>query len=318
MARYGGEVIRVSKPLSKRIIRDRMLWRLAEGTPAYDRASMAAELTVARRMLRESKCIYHFLYGEKTYHYVGHLNNYRQNRLVATFHMPPSTLKNDVQIKWHLRQLSAVVCVGRNQQEFFSDVIDEKRIFFVPLGVDDVYYTPPDSIELRDPNLCLVVGSNYRDFPTLRGVIELVAYRRPQTEFVAVTSPRNEKLVGKHPNLTIRSGIPESELLELYRTAALMVMPMTEATANNAILESMACGLPLVATDVGAVRDYVTPECTALVPLQNARAMADAIVDLLESPVERQRMSMSARAQAAKFSWPKVVDQLQAVYAAVA
>ena len=188
----------------------------------------------------------------------------------------------------------------------------------MPLGVDDVYYTPPDSFESRDPNLCLVVGSNYRDFPTLRGVIELVAYRRPQTQFVAIASPQSEQLVGIHPNLTIRSGIPESELLELYRSAALMVMPLTEATANNAVLESMACGLPQVTTDIGAVRDYVTPECAALVPLQNARAMADSIVELLDNPVKRRRMSDHARAQAVKFSWPTVVDQLQAVYKAVA
>jgi glycosyltransferase involved in cell wall biosynthesis len=295
-----------------------MLWRLAEGTPAYDRASMAAELTVVRRMLRESNSIFHYLYGEKTYHYSGHLNNDRQNRLVATFHQPPSRLKNDVQIKWHLRQLSAVVCVGRNQQEFFADVVDENRIFFVPLGVDDVYYTPPDSYELRDPNLCLLVGSNYRDLPTFRGVVELVAYRRPQTQFVAVTSPRSEELVGKHPNLTIRSGIPESELLELYRSAALMVMPLTEATANNALLESMACGLPLVITEIGAVCDYVNPEYSALVPPQNARAMADTVLGLLDNPSERQRMSTGARIQAEKFSWPKIIDQMQKVYTAVA
>jgi glycosyltransferase involved in cell wall biosynthesis len=318
MERFDGEVIRVSKPLSKRLIRSRMLWRLAAGTPAYDRSSMAAELAVAKRMLRETSSIFHFLYGERTYHYSGQLNNHRQNRLIATFHQPPSQLAYDVQIKWHLRQLSAVVCVARNQQEFFADVVEESRIFFVPLGVDDVYYTPPASFDSRDPNLCLIVGSNHRDYPTLRGVIELAAYRRPQTRFVAITSPRNESLTGKHPNLEFRSGIPESELLELYRSAALMVMPLTDATANNAILEGMACGLPIVATDVGGVRDYVNPECSVLIPPQKARKMADAIVDLLGSPKEREKMAEGARVQAEKFSWPKVIDQIQEVYATVA
>ncbi|MCB0073042.1 MAG: hypothetical protein KDE20_16340, partial [Caldilineaceae bacterium] len=82
---FAGETITVGKPLSRRIIRERMLWRLAKGTPGYDRAAMAAELAVARRALRTRDAIFHFLYGEKTYHYAGRLNGVRGNRLLATF-----------------------------------------------------------------------------------------------------------------------------------------------------------------------------------------------------------------------------------------
>ncbi len=311
---YNGETIVVDKPLPRRIIRQRMFYRLANGTPGYNRASMAAELKVAWNILRERGYIYHFLYGETTYHYAGFLNNIRQNRIVATFHQPPAVIPKAIQIDWHIRQLSAIVCVGRNQQEFFADIFDRDRIFFVPLGVDTQYFTPPVSFESRNPDLCLVVGTNYRDFPTLRGVIELVAYLRPQTQFVVVTPPGNNELIGSHPNLTLCSGVPESELRDLYRTAALMIMPLRDATANNAILESMACGLPLVVTDVGAIRDYVSPECAMLVPPYDSRGMAETVLDLLNDPLEQQRMSEQARVQALKFSWPKVVKQLQSVY----
>jgi glycosyltransferase involved in cell wall biosynthesis len=318
VAQNGGEIIRVAKPLSRIIIRDRMLWRLAKGTPGYDRAAMAAELNVAWRVLKERGYIYHFLYGETTYHYTGHLNNVRQNRLVATFHWPPSRIREVVRIDWHIRQLSAVVCVGRNQQEFFADILDRDRVFFVPLGVDTEYFTPPASFDSRNPDLCLFVGANYRDFPTFRGVIELVAYRRPRTQFVAVTAPRAFELVGSHPNLVLRSGIPESELRNLYHSAALMIMPLQDATANNALLESMACGLPLVISGVGTICDYVSPGCAVLVPPFDSRGMAEAVLSLLDDRSERQRLSEKAREQALKFSWPKTVEQLQSVYAAVA
>ncbi|MFN8487851.1 MAG: glycosyltransferase family 4 protein [Caldilineaceae bacterium] len=314
---YNGEVIRVAKPLSRKIIRERMLWRLAKGTPGYDRAAMAAELAVARRIFAEPGYVYHFLYGETTYHYAGLLNNFRRNRIVATFHLPPEEIGQSVQIDHHIRQLSAVVCVGRNQQEFFADKLARERIFFVPLGVDTEYYTPP-AFETRDPDLCLFVGENYRDFPTLRGVIELVAYRRPQTKFVVVTSPRCHSLIGCHPNLILKSKLPEAEFLALYRSAGLMVLPLTAATANNAVLESSACGLPLVVSDVGATRDYVSAECAVLTKRSDARGMAEAVLGLLEAPAERQRLSEQARKQALKFSWPTVVKQLDAVYTAVA
>jgi glycosyltransferase involved in cell wall biosynthesis len=318
MKEYQSEIISVNKPLPRSIIRERMLRRLANGTPGYDRASMAAELKVARHMLTEGGYIYHFLYGETTYHYAGSLNNFRQNRVVATFHQPPVGIEKAVQIDWHIRQLSAVICVGRNQQDYFRDKLEEDRIFFVPLGVDTEYYIPPATFGTRNPDLCLFVGTNYRDFPTLRGVIELVSYRRPQTQFVAVTSPQNFDLIGVHSNLTLRSGITESELLELYHSAALMVMPLTHATANNALLESMACGLPLVVSDVGAIRDYVNPECAILVSPYDSRGMAEAVLDLLNDQTERQRMSERLREHALRFSWPEVVKQLNSVYLAVA
>lgn len=314
---FNADIIRVDKPLSRKIIRERMLWRIAKGTPGYDRASMAAELKVAANMLRESGSIYHFLYGETTYHYAGLLNNFRGNRIVATFHLPLAGFQRAVQREDHLRRLSAIVCVGNSQKEFFKDVIDPQRVFFVPLGVDTSYYTPPENFEVRDPDLCLIVGANFRDYPTLRGVIELVSFRRPNTRFVAVCPPSTVDLIGYHPNLTITSGLSEDELTALYRSAALLLMPVTDATANNAILEGMACGVPLISTDVGSIRDYMSPQCGVFTPLRDARSMADATIDLLESPSLRKQMSIHCRNQALKFDWPLVVGQLQSVYDAV-
>ncbi|MCB0122858.1 MAG: glycosyltransferase family 4 protein [Caldilineaceae bacterium] len=315
---YQAQTLVIDKPLSRRLIRERLLWRLAKGTPGYDRAALAGELKVAGQLLREAGCIYHFLYGETTYHYAGLLNNLRRNRLVATFHQPIAGIQRAVQIDWHIRQLSAVVCVGSSQAEFFAKLLDPGRIFFVPLGVDTEYFCPPSTGATRDPNLCLFVGENYRDFPTLRGVIELVAYWRPQTRFVAVTSAHGAAQIGCHPNLTVRSGVPEAEFRELYRSAALMLMPLQEATANNAILESMACGLPLVVTETGSIRDYVAPQAALLTPPRNARRMAEAVIALLDDPQAQQQKSMQARAHALHFAWPTVVQQLQQVYTAIA
>ena len=322
LAQYGvsqnnGEVITVSKPLSRKIIRERMLWRLAKGTPGYDRAAMAAELKVAGHILKEKGYIYHFLYGETTYHYSGYLNNVNGNRLLATFHLPPSGIRKAVQIDSHIRQLSAVICLGRNQQEYFAELIGPERVYFVPLGLDTEYFTPPDSFESRDPNMCLFVGENYRDFPTFRGVLELVAYKYPDIHFVAVLPSRSFDLIGQHPNLSLRSGIPESELLALYRTASVLVMPLQDAVANNAVLESMACGLPMVVTDVGAVRDYVSPESCVLVPPFNSRCMAEEVMNLLDQLDERKKLAENSRKQALKFSWPAIVKQMDTLYSAI-
>lgn len=310
----GSETLPVDKPLSRWIIREQMLWKLAEGTPGYTREAMAAELKVAQRVLTERNCIYHFLYGETNYHYAGLLNGIRGNRILATFHQPPATLKKIIQIEWHLLRLEALLCVGTNQIEYFSRFIDRRKLHFVPLGVDVDYYQPPVHFDQRDPDLCIIIGDNYRDFPTLRGVVELVSYLRPQTRFVCVMPSKNFPLIGTHPSLDLRAGIPENELLSLYQTASLMVMPLHDATANNAVLESMACGLPMIISDVGAVRDYVNPAGTELLPPHDARKIGEMICTLLADPKRRAEMSIQARQGALKFAWPIVVQKLKEVY----
>ena len=315
---FHSESIRAEKPLSRLIIRERMLWKISAGTPGYDRTSMAVELKALRRMLTERNSIFHFLYGETSYHYAGLLNGRRNNHVVATFHLPPAGIREAVQIDWHIKKLSAVVCVGRNQQEYFEKIIGTDRVFFAPLGVASDYFVPPESFESRDPDLCLIVGENYRDYPTLRGVIELVAYLRSQTKFVILTSPRNKRLLGEHPNLNYMSGISEDELLKLYQSASVLLMPLHDATANNAILEGMSCGLPIVVTDVGAVCDYVDPACGMLIPPYQARAMAEAVIELLNDVTARVTISSKCREHALQFSWEKTVGMLRNVYEALA
>ncbi len=315
---FNSETIRVEKPLPRSIIRERMLWKISSGTPGYDRTSMAVELKAMRRMLSERDSIFHFLYGETTYHYAGLLNGGRNNRVVATFHLPPVGIRAAVHIDWHIKKLSAAICVGRNQQEYFEKIIGTDRVFFTPLGVASDYFVPPESFESRDPNLCLIVGENYRDYPTLRGVIELVAYLRPKTKFVILTPPRNSELLGEHPNLTYTSGISEEALLKLYQSASILLMPLHDSTANNAILEGMSCGLPIVVTDVGAVRDYVDPACGMLIPPYQARTMAEAVIDVLDDESARVKMSAKCREHALQFSWEVSVGKLKSVYEALA
>lgn len=314
---FNSETIRVEKPLSRNIIRERMLWKISAGTPGYDRTSMAVELKTMRRMLGERNSIYHFLYGETTYHYAGMLSHKHGNQVVATFHLPPVGIRRAIQIDWHIKQLSAVVCVGNNQREYFEPIIGSDRVFFAPLGVASDYFIPPESFESRDPNICLIVGENYRDYPTLRGVIELVAYLRPKTKFVILTPPRNKELLGEHPNLTYTSGRSEDELLRLYQSASVLLMPLLDATANNAILEGMSCGLPVVVTDVGAVRDYVAPACGIFTKPNQSQAMAEAVIDILNNESERAKMSLQCREQALNFSWEKSVGELRSIYEAL-
>jgi glycosyltransferase involved in cell wall biosynthesis len=63
--------------------------------------------------------------------------------------------------------------------------------------------------------------------------------------------------LSRFDNVHTHRGIDDDTLAELYRNADVLLLPLTDSTANNALLEGMASGLPLVATDLPAVRAYL-------------------------------------------------------------
>ena len=87
-----------------------------------------------------------------------------------------------------------------------------------------------------------------------------------------------------------------------------------------AVLEAMRAGLPVIASDVGGIREAVEPDRTGLlVPRGDREALAEALARLLGDPEERARMGAAARsAYEARFTATHMLRQTAAVYAELA
>jgi glycosyltransferase involved in cell wall biosynthesis len=105
---------------------------------------------------------------------------------------------------------------------------------------------------------------------------------------------------------------PERALAELD----VFVQPsFTEAT-SNVLLEAMAMGLPVVATDVGGTSAVVEHEVTGLlVPAGDTAAITKAVIRLVESPELAQRLGAAARARVrTRFGMSRMVTEMESVY----
>jgi glycosyltransferase involved in cell wall biosynthesis len=195
----------------------------------------------------------------------------------------------------------------------------EDRVFVVPHGVDSGYYSPVgerDAPVGADPT-CLFVGSWLRDFDVLETVIRVLGEREPGIRFRVLTGDeRIAKLAGL-PNVSASARVDDEGLLQAYRTADLFLVPLTDCTANNALLEAMSCGLPLVVTDVGGIRDYADDRCALLVPPGDGEAMADAVLGLCRDATLRSAMAARSRERALELDWAHVADRLIEVYDAI-
>jgi glycosyltransferase involved in cell wall biosynthesis len=85
---------------------------------------------------------------------------------------------------------------------------------------------------------------------------------------------------------------------------------------GRAIVEAMALGVPPVATAVGGIPSVVVDgECGRLVPPEDARALACALIDLGRSPGARAALGEAARGRAELFSTDEAARRLLALYA---
>jgi glycosyltransferase involved in cell wall biosynthesis len=103
------------------------------------------------------------------------------------------------------------------------------------------------------------------------------------------------------------------KLVEMYRKASCLLLPLATASANCALVEAAACGLPIVATDLPAVREYTRPEFSRLVEGRDPRNYVTAMLHFIrhDTPAARQ----SAREFAETYlAWPKLVAKLETTY----
>ncbi|MBI5099769.1 MAG: glycosyltransferase family 4 protein [Nitrospirae bacterium] len=258
------------------------------------------------------KHVCHFLYGENS---VFHIEKSATNKkkIFVTFHQPPSAHQEFVRTREPLKNIDGIIVVGTNQIPFFSQYVDQSRIFFVPHGIDTDFFKPNDSIK-RNKRRILFVGNWLRDFEIIKSVAEILKRVKPEILMEVVTLERNRSIFEGIENIKFYSGIPENELLAKYQSASLLLMPMKDCTANNSVLEGMACGLPAITTDIGGIRDYVDDKCAILCKPGDAEMMAYAAIDLLGDTERLVLMSKQARKRAEMFSWHRVSEAIYKAY----
>jgi glycosyltransferase involved in cell wall biosynthesis len=306
------------EPRLNRFAPKRLITRVVRhsGLRGYTETSLELEAAAARRLLTKSGEVCHILYGEEGFRLLAlfsRLARARTNRLVASFHQPPSVFPMYVQSTGHLRKLDAIIAVSPHQADSLAPHAGKRtQVFVVPHGIDTAFWRPGPVLP-RDGPSCLLVGHWLRDLETMAKVVE----QMPDVSFTVVLPSGTVSRLDGMPNVRILSDIPERRLLRAYQTADLLVMPLLDCTANNAILEALACALPIVTTDVGAVRFYLDDGCAAIEPQGDADAICAAARMLLNDDRARADMAQSARRRALELDWNNVVDELIAVYASI-
>ena len=120
-----------------------------------------------------------------------------------------------------------------------------------------------------------------------------------------LSSDTIEKL-GLESHVQFVSGVPEAEIIRLYSTAELAVVPSLYEGFSLPAIEAQACGVPLVATTGGAIPEVVGPhgETALMVPPGDSEALAAMLKDCLGKPELRSTIGAAGRKRVVdNWSW---------------
>jgi glycosyltransferase involved in cell wall biosynthesis len=295
--------------------------RWAGGTVFYDTSSAAAELEAIWTSWGLPADLIHVLYVEENYGLLSKWRKLRNFCLIGTAHQPPGWWQTSARPVHQLRHFDALIAVSRPQATFFEQHAPG-RVYFVPHGVDVDFFRPEDRqpTTWHDQRRFVFCGIWLRDLETLEEIINTVTKQEKRVLFDLIVPPRARELpvlrrLESKDQVVWHHGISDEKLREIYRQAVALILPIHDCTANNALLEAMACGLPVIATNAGGLPDYTAKSFADLLPRGDSQAFVRCMLQLLYDRGERDRRAVAARQHAVEnFSWDNIAAQTVKVY----
>jgi glycosyltransferase involved in cell wall biosynthesis len=290
--------------------------------PYYDSNSMLAELNVLLQLFLRPCQVVHVMYLEMDYGILGHFQKRFLAKYIGTAHQPPGWWRMRHRDPSRVASLDALIVLSSEQKEFFEKFLPG-RVHLIQHGVDTEFFKPASAVDnnhSQDIPHCVFCGHWLRDIPTLGIIIEKVLKCNNRIVFDIIVPQHKVDTpdfyrIARHDQVRWHSDLADSRLKEIYQRGFLLFLPLIDSTANNALLEATACGLPVVTTDVGGVRDYTSPSFAEYYDLKDVEGMASAILNLVDSKAELQRRRSAARKYAEEhLSWEKVFPKVIKLY----
>lgn len=238
---------------------------------------------------------------------------------------------------WPIRAIygraDAICCISRAiEREALAEGVPRDRVHYVPNPVDASRFTPATPVEREeirerlgvppDAVVCTFVGRLSRE----KGVLELARAwiaARPGARLVLIGPPMTNhpwdvsaearaliETNGLIESVKFLGGQPTDVVAAWLRASDFSVQPSHFEAMGLAAAESMAAGVPVIASDIGGYRDFIRhDENGLLVPINDMDALGAAILRLVSDAPMRHRLGEAARTTALQFDEPVVLER---------
>lgn len=219
-------------------------------------------------------------------------------------------------IKFTLKRADYVMVVNQNLQEKVLELgVNPDKIHVTPNAVDVEKFNPqnkelPHDMEMSSDKPVLLFVGNLVFQKGVKYLLDAKKLMNTPAELVVVgDGPLRQELVMKVHGDQIRDVVfvgARRDVENIMPSADVFVLPSVSEGSPITILESMASGLPVVATSVGGITEVINEKVGMVVEPANPQEMATALDKILENREILNKMGVAAREHALEYSTVQV------------
>ena len=226
-------------------------------------------------------------------------------------------------IRWHnflpmqkrvAPNLNQIICVsGSSKQDIVKEFqVEQNKIAIILNGIDVEKFVPNEKVVNEGYRLITTASA---DIPlkglkylikALPGIVE----NFPDTSLDVIgKSPTDSKIrqlieeLGLEEKIQFHSGISAEEIVNLYHVSTVAVIPSLYEGFGFGAGEAMSCGVPLISTHSGGLRDVVE-DCALKIQPESVRDIQEAVIQLFQNPTQRRELSEKGRKRIEEhFDW---------------
>lgn len=234
-----------------------------------------------------------------------------------------------------LQQHNQVVTVSQRLQMEAESICPQAKIQTVYNGFDPVQFAPVDQRKARehlglplDQKICMFIGNLY---PVkglsylLQSFAKVKAQHNDLHLYLVGEGMLKNTLQAEAESLNLEKAVswmgrkPYEEIPSWIQSADVMVLSSLSEGLPSILLESMACGRPMIATDVGGIAEVLQDDQTGrLVPARDVEALAGALNELFcQYPEKTEQMGEAAAQASQAYTWQKNAEQIIRCYQAM-
>jgi glycosyltransferase involved in cell wall biosynthesis len=193
-----------------------------------------------------------------------------------------------------------------------------QTVSMIPNGVDDSFFSPADDYSPGEPLRFLFVGRFVREKgvePLLDALNAEVQDQMPFRFTFVGNGPYNSKIENwilknrASSFVTLTDWVTKEKLRYIYQTHDCLVIPSYMEGMPNVMLEAMACGLPVIGTDIAGINE-IFDNNGYLIPKASSYAIKQAMNALIYNPIQLASFRLASLERIKEFTWGHVAHQL--------